>query len=148
MDLLPAMNPDSFEQKLARQQLRQVPDEWRDDILHAARTVGPRCEPATPRSSLLSVLNQKLSSLLWPHPRAWGALAAAWMVILVLSVAMRDDSTAAAHRLVPPSAQMRERLREQEQLLAELLEQQPAADPSKAIPPRPHSFYRNEFLNA
>jgi hypothetical protein len=70
------------------------------------------------------------------------------MVILAANVTIRDDSTAAALQVVPPSSQMREMLREQEQLLAELFEQAPAAVQSKAISPRPQSFYRNEFLNA
>ena len=72
---------DNFEQKLQRQPLRQVPAEWRGEILVAAdvnrrnRSVREFTFAATFRR-LLSTLNAQLSTILWPHPKAWAGLAA------------------------------------------------------------------------
>ena len=72
------MKPDNFEQKLQRQPLRQVPAEWRGEILVAA-DVNRRNRPvreftfaATPFGRFLSTLNAQLSTLLWPHPQGLG----------------------------------------------------------------------------
>ena len=144
------MKTDDFEKRLQRQPLREIPAGWRREILARARQALPAPVPGHHASRVipfLSSLNQQLSTLLWPHPRAWAGLAAAWVVILAANVACRDDATAAARRVVPPSPQIREMLREQEQLLVELCGS-PAADRPKALPPRPQSLYRNESFNA
>lgn len=141
---------EPFEKRLQRQPLRKVPSAWREEILVAARKAEPLRHPsAATRQSFFSALNAQLSTLLWPHPRAWAGLAAAWVLICALNFAYRDDSTSTAlHRAAPPSLQMREMLREQDQLLAELVGETPVTDRLKSVPPRPHSLYRNEFLNA
>jgi hypothetical protein len=143
---------EPFEKRLQRQPLREAPFAWRAEILAHARACRDESRVANPASrvtSRFSILYQQLSTLLWPHPRAWAGLAAAWVLICALNLAYREDAPpASAHRVVPPSPQMRELLRAQEQLLAELVEEPAVAGRVKAAPPRPHSFHRNELANA
>jgi hypothetical protein len=145
------MNDDKqFEKRLQRQSLREVPAAWREKILIAAREAGtsPHASPAT-RDSFLSTFRQQFSTLLWPNPRAWAGLAAAWVVILAVNVTSRGDSTpGSANSVAPTTPQLREMLREQEQMLAELFDQPVAVDRIKARLLRPQSFYRNECLNS
>jgi len=75
------MNSDDFEKRVQRPVLRQIPPEWRQEILQAARAAD-RPAPDMPKPSLLSTLNSQLSTFLWPHPRMWAGLAATWVVIL------------------------------------------------------------------
>lgn len=144
------MDDEQFEKRLRRQPLRKVPTEWRNEILLAARkSVVPESASYQTSGSRLSIFIEPLSFLLLPHPRVWAGLAAAWLIILTMNFASRQDSTTIAEgRVSPPTQQMRELLREQQQMLAELFEQLPVTDRTKARAPRPHSFYRNEFLNA
>jgi hypothetical protein len=141
---------EPFEKRLQRQPLRKVPVAWREEILSAAREARTSSRASRVTShGLLSTLNNQLSAFLWPHPRAWAGLAAAWVLISALNFAYRDDALpASARRVAPPSLQMREMLREQEQLLAELVGDAPGAERLRVSPPRPQSFYRNEFMNA
>lgn len=61
--------PDPFETRLAATPRAGLPPELRGRILAAARERAPRA----------------LAALLWPHPVAWGAVAAAWVAIAVLN---------------------------------------------------------------
>lgn len=108
------MNADDFELRLQRQPLRAPPPEWRVEILAAAqrqrsgRAGGP--SPAKPgalgtarptgeerRSAVghgwsqsgvpLPGWVEQVRAWLWPHPLAWGALAACWAVVGVLNSA-------------------------------------------------------------
>jgi len=141
---------EQFEKRLQRLPLRKAPAAWREEILSAARKAeSPRHASPVTWQSLIATLNSRLSTLLWPHPRAWAGLAAAWVLICALNFTYRDDAPpASARRAAPPSPQLREMLREQERLLAELVEDTPVVNRPKTGPPRPHSFYRNEFLSA
>lgn len=66
------MNPDDFEKQLRRTPIRPAPEAWRGEILKAARAAAPaKTEPRV-----------WWRELLWPCPRAWAGLAAAWVVIL------------------------------------------------------------------
>ena len=66
------MNPDDFENQLRRTTFRPAPEAWRGEILRAARAAAPaKTEP-----------RGWWRELLWPCPRAWAGLAAAWVVIL------------------------------------------------------------------
>jgi len=138
------MNPEAqFEERLRRQPLRKVPADWRAEIMSAAHTAGSRPSAFTPRPSLLSTLFS-------PHPKAWAGLAAVWVVILSLQFASRDRTEVVARTTPPPSPEMLMALRQQKLLLlAELVEQpEPrAADRPKALPPRPRSQLRPQFLN-
>src|SRR5437762_647521 len=115
------MNADDFEQRLQRQKLRQVPPEWREEILsnvHHARFI---TRPVSAWDLILSTRNSQLSTLLWPSPKAWAALGALWLVLLVVNSSMTHKSTAVARSLPRPSPEMILAWREQERLLAELI---------------------------
>jgi hypothetical protein len=141
---------DDFEQKLQRQPLRQVPGEWREEILARAESaVVSRPSAFDTRSHWLSTLNSQLSTLLWPHPAAWAGLAAVWILILAVDFSMRDKSPALAEKSSPPSSEVIVELRRQQRLLAELIGPRDTrdADRSKPLVPQPRSE-RVEFMTA
>ena len=144
--------PDPFEARLQRLAQRPLPEAWREQILGAAR-VASVSSPAPSRSgaSWLSTLNSQLSTLLWPHPKAWAGLAAAWLVILGLNLATREPAPEQlARQATPPPPQLRQLLQEQNQLLSELLgppEASPADRPKPAWA-QPHSQLYERVLRA
>jgi hypothetical protein len=148
------MNVDDFEQRVKQQPLRQLPGEWRQEILSAARQASlphhasriTHHVPASP--SLLSTIHHQLSALLWPHPIAWAGLAAAWVVILGVNLMTRDASTAVARHASPVSPQVFMAFQEQERLLSELLgpRETPVAEQPKPDPAQPRSERRRGML--
>ena len=140
---------NDFEQRLQRQPLRPLPPSWRDEILKAARAAASAsAEPSRPSPP---ILNFKFLILhcLWPHPKAWAGLAAAWIVILGLNssatrpagVPMVARSTATA----PVSTVELAWLTEQRRLQRELLElspiplDRPIMQPHTKSSPKPQS---------
>jgi len=109
------MKPDEFEQILSRQPLRPIPPAWRGEILAAAR------KGQTIRHSWLSTLNHQLSTLLWPHPKAWAGLAAVWGLIFIVNFSIRDKVPVVAERSAPPSSEVVAELKQQQRMLAELI---------------------------
>jgi hypothetical protein len=87
--------------------------------------------------------------LFWPCPQAWAGLTAAWLVILGANYATHEAPPATSRR-TPPSSQLRELLKQQEQLLAELVGplEKPGAARPKAQSPRTRSQSREKFLTA
>ena len=73
------MNSHDFENELKRQPLRDIPPEWKREILRAA-------SPGEPRGSWLLALRD----VVWPSPAGWGALATVWLVIAGLKMATAD----------------------------------------------------------
>ena len=150
------MNPDDFEKRLQRLPLRQVPSEWRQEILAAARQASlpdhASCitHHAPPSPSLLSTLNHQLSTILWPHPKAWAGLAAVWLAILGINLTTRDASQAVAKHAAPVSPQVFMAFQEQERLLSELIgpRDTPVAERPKPRLPRPRSERRKGMLLA
>lgn len=141
-----------FERRLQRQTLRPVPPSWREEILSAARAAAPPAAiPGTRSPTVASLLMAWLRTLLWPHPRVWAGLAAVWLALLVVNVASREPARQEiAARPAAESPQRRELLRQQEQLLADLVGplSRPQADRPKPAVPQPRSQRRIEFRNA
>src|SRR6266404_500860 len=145
------MNPDDFEQRLQRQPLRQMPVDWRHEILSAAQ--GASVQPESLRGahqvprwrSILSTLNSQLSTLLWPSPAAWAGLAAIWLVILVVNSSTTSKSKDFAREIPRAVPEVIETWKEQERLLTELIGPPdiPVADRPKPVAPRPRSERQN-----
>lgn len=140
---------DPFEQRLRRQPLRGVPPAWREEIL-AAAAVSRRAVPVG-ELALLVALRLRWRELFWPVPQAWAGLAAIWLVILGVNFATQDPAPRDfARHVAPATPLMRELLKEQHQLFAELIGpiERPRADRPKPSAPQPRSQRREEFLNA
>lgn len=96
-----------FEKQLASQPLKAVPTEWRAQILKEARAEAPREVAATSPPPL-----SWLRELLWPHPQAWGALAAVWMVIAAFQCFTPVGPSANAAVAKAPTTSVMEQRRE------------------------------------
>lgn len=97
---------NDFENDLKRQPLRRVPAAWRAQVLRAAEMQAP------PRWSWME--------LLWPSPKAWGGLAAAWVLIICSHVALRENGQPDAAGQT--AAQIRMATEERRHLQAEMEE--------------------------
>lgn len=129
---------NEFEQKLQRQPLRQVPDEWREEILAAA---GNAQAAPVPCRSFPATFWERLSALLWPNQLAWGGLAAVWVVILALHFSMQEEMPVVAQKESRPVAEIIVDWRNNQRLLAELIgsHKSDVADRPKMIAPQPRS---------
>jgi hypothetical protein len=135
---------EQFEKRLQRQPLGQVPSAWREEILRAAHQT-----PAIRQLMRAKNGSPWWQEFFWPHPIAWGAIASIWLLILGVNLATREPSQAnLGHRTAPPSQQMRELLRQQEQMLAELVGPRESLDADRPKPAAPRSQRREEFLAA
>jgi hypothetical protein len=133
---------EQFERCLSRQPLRQVPAEWREEILTVAESAAAtRHSPPVTRPSWLSTLNAQLSTILWPHPQAWAGLAAVWIFIFAVNFSVRDRAPVEAEKSAPPSPEVIVELRQQRRLLAELIGPRDTSDAvrSKSFVPQPRS---------
>jgi hypothetical protein len=139
---------DDFEKRLQHQPLRKIPFDWRQQILQDASSSQP--STLDPRPSFLSTLNSKLSTILWPNPKAWAGLAAAWVVIFALQFASRSSSRMVATARAPKSPVFLMTLKDQQQMLVELMgnNQSTDADQPRRTGPQPRSELRNPFLTA
>lgn len=143
---------NEFEQKLQRQPLKKIPGDWRAEILREGRRVAVReiwdAETASlPKSTGLSTFVIRLSTFFWPHPKAWGALAAVWIFIFILNFSTRDTSPRLAEKLAPPSPEIIVELKKQQRMFAELAGtyETTDADRPRIFSPRPRSE-RGEIL--
>jgi len=130
---------EQFESRLSRQPLRQIPREWRGEILGAANSPARRSEVMP--ASFFSVLNSQLSALFWPHPKAWAGLAAVWVFIFAVNFSMRDRTPMIAEKISPPSPEMIVELKKQQRMFAELVGSYETqdADQRKIFSPKPRS---------
>lgn len=128
---------DEFEKLLQRQPLRDVPTEWKTEILIAQRTAG-RGKNAAPTNGVAW-----WREWLWPSPVAWAGLACVWLIIFALNFAARPTTGERdmARRSPVPSQEIAIVLAEHRRELAEL--RGSLATPSTAIrqpdPPGPRS---------
>jgi hypothetical protein len=143
------MNDESeqFERRLSCQPVRKIPGEWRSEILAACReskVEGRESEQFKP-----STLIARLSTIFWPHPKAWAGLAAVWIFIFALNFSMRDNSPRIAEKSAPPSPEVIVELKKQQRMFAELMgsRETPDADRQKIFLPKPRSE-RVEILMA
>jgi hypothetical protein len=113
-----------FEKQLERQTMRELPREWRSQILKAAS--------GAERPTLV----ERLSGWLWPHPRAWAGLAAAWVVIFLLHLSA-PDKPRFARVSSPMTIQSLAKMHEQTLLMAQLLGSLDDGDQPAALPPAP-----------
>ena len=136
---------EQFERRVSRQPLRQVPHEWRGEILTACRE--PKAGSRAQEPFTLSNFVARLSTIFWPHPKAWAGLAAAWIFIFAVNFSMRDPSPRVAEKYSPPSPEVIVELKKQQRLFAELVGsiQPPDADRQKVFAPKPRS-QRAEML--
>jgi hypothetical protein len=118
------MNFDEFEQKLNRQPRREIPAGWRKQILGSC---GPM-ELTAP----LSWWRQWL----WPHPAAWTALAALWVVVFALAFAGRPEPAIISADSAKPRTDVLQALAERTRLMAELSGDPVELRPSPADRPR------------
>ncbi|MGH7992460.1 MAG: hypothetical protein ACREDQ_03015 [Limisphaerales bacterium] len=136
---------EQFERCLSRQPLRPVPAEWREEILAAADSYH---RSPVERRSFLSTLNSQLSIILWPHPVAWAGLAAVWIFIFTVDFSVNDRAPSVAEGYSPPPTEVIVEVRQQRQLLAELMGPRETRDAerSKSLTPRPRSELNIEIL--
>jgi hypothetical protein len=139
MTRLNEMSPDDFEHRLASQPIRQMPDEWRANILTtASRAVHPHVAVET------SAENQPWwKAWLWPCPQAWASMAAAWIVVLLLNAFSTESHSSPHGQALVSAPSVLNGWRYRNELLAQLTDE-PALDDSNAPKPpvlRPRSHY-------
>src|SRR5713226_4434921 len=151
------MNSDDFEQRLQRQPPRQIPPEWRAEILskahhasritHSSRRSQTKADHVSFWRVIISTLNSQLSTLLWPSPKAWGSLAVIWLLLLIVNASMSDKSISVAGALSRPAPERLMAWREQERLLTELLgpREMPVAEKPKPAASSPRSERHDQF---
>jgi hypothetical protein len=139
---------EQFEQRLRRLSVKPIPGEWRTEILAATRDAQAirRASRSTHRS-LLSTINHQLSTILWPHPKAWVGLAAVWIFIFILNFSMRDKAPVMAEKFTPPSPDAIVELKKQQRMFVKLVgaNELPDANRQNTFPPKPRSA-RTEML--
>ena len=143
---------NEFERRLESHPHRPVPAAWREEILRAARTAAVTSPSSVAsRPSMLSAIQSQLSGLFWPHPRVWASLGAVWLLLLAVNLAIHEPGPRQiSGQTGPPSSQMRELLRQQEQMFTELAGLREGAEPDqpKSVAPRPRSQRHEDHLNA
>jgi len=126
------MTPHDFEQQLKRQTLRPPPEEWRKEILQAARDAARQevsvSAPIAPRAPGW----REWRAWLWPNPQAWAGLAAAWMLILGLLATGQPRSFQLAGSIAPGQVSTNGSLLAQRRELVRLLD----GSPEPEAPPK------------
>jgi hypothetical protein len=116
------MNFDEFERKLRSQPRREIPAEWREEILPSTTEVGASVP--------------WWRQWLWPHPAAWTALAALWVVIFALAFAGRPEPTIRSASSAGLRPDVLQAFAERTRLMAELSGEPAEFGPSPAERPR------------
>jgi hypothetical protein len=142
------MNGDDFEKRIQRQPFREVPADWRAEILRTARSA--RLPANESRPTFFSFAKHQLAKLFWPNPKAWAGLAAVWIVIFAVQFAIGDHQTKTMAKAPPPSPELQIALRQQQELFSELIGPRSESDAEKPKPflPKPTSERRLELMCA
>ncbi|MBM3844926.1 MAG: hypothetical protein FJ405_01400 [Verrucomicrobia bacterium] len=144
------MNLDDLEKRMAYVALRHPPEDLQRAVLDRARTSHLH---TAPHSASVAAPAFRLRDLFWPAPKAWGALAAAWVFILVLNwLNPMEPATESLSPDTSASSADREALVLQRQFYAELLDLNPRSSERQAPkgpgrpapqPPRPQGSLRS-----
>lgn len=111
-----------FEKQLKSQTFREIPEQWREEILRAAEAeVEANVSKAT-----AGVVRSWWRELLWPCPQAWATLAGIWAVVLILNFSSGEAPTIAEAKPVSISPEMYMALQEQRRFYIELIGEPPA----------------------
>jgi hypothetical protein len=143
------MSPDEFEKKLRQQPMRQIPSGWRDEILSAASKVSSTRHATRNTPALLLTLSPsrialKLwQELVWPCRRIWAGMAVVWVAVLICNRSMEETPRVAFDRSPATTSEMAKVLKEQKQMLSQLLGSATAAQ--SADLPQPHSKLRESI---
>jgi hypothetical protein len=139
------MKPDDFEKRLQSQHLRQIPSDWRNEILQGANRSTPSILAVRP--SLLSTLIHQLATALWLKPAAWAGLAAVWGLIFALQSTSKKHSGMVATFAAPQPSTFLMSSKDEQQTLAELMgNNQPAdMDQPRHAGPKPRSELRSRY---
>jgi hypothetical protein len=152
---------DDFEQQLQQRPMRSLPAEWRGDILCAAKAASDtQPAPYCPLSghakrntpSFLSTITPQFvamklwQELIWPCRRVWFGMAAIWFVVLAINLATNESPKVANSQMPPATPEVMAALREQKQLLVQLLEPVAPSSTPPAAAPRPRSEKRETVL--
>jgi hypothetical protein len=135
------MNNEDFEKRLRGQPMRELPPNWRTDILAAARQA-TETQYASRIAHFLSTIIHQLSTFLWPSPKAWAGMAAVWIAILVINHFVGGPSQQIAENLTPPSTALMLAVQQQARFSTE----RPAGGEAPSpILPAPRSDRSDEF---
>jgi len=115
------MKPDDFESELQGHAMRSIPEGWREEILTAALAR----KPASPKKDWLKSVQMELVTLFAPNRWSWGAVAAAWAVILFLQTSSSEPSRRTTAKAFE-TQQTAIHFDEQRKLLVEILNDSPA----------------------
>jgi hypothetical protein len=80
--------------------------------------------------------------LVWPCRRIWAGMAVVWVVVLVLCLGAREQKTAVTENAPPPTADVMMALKEQRQMMAQLLDAAPPETITRPRIPGPRSEWR------
>ena len=120
--------PDDFERRLALQTWRPIPAPWRREIL------GDRNPAPTGWIAI--------REFLWPAPWAWGAVAAAWLLVAGFFTAAewtaKTGATLAGRETQPRGNPLHD-WQHRQALLSALLEETPPLERRPTALPRPRS---------
>src|SRR5262245_9148408 len=99
------MNMDDFERQLQRQTIRDLPPEWREESLRAARVES--------RSSQRVLTEPDMSwwrAFFWPSQQAWAGVVTVWLVIAALQFSSAETAKLGSRKAAPTSQQVLELL--------------------------------------
>jgi hypothetical protein len=132
---------EPFEEHVRRQPLREVPPDWREDILATARAAAQATSGKPARERWGERLRQMAKAWLWPHPVAWSVVGACWVVIAALNFSLREGEPVVAQKPSPMSAETMTELKRERLMFVELagLPEKPDLDRIRKQAPQPRT---------